>query len=212
RQPDGRYLVQDTKLARSARVTALLQLAAYAEQLERVGIPTADTVELLLGDGTVSEHRLRDIGPVYRNRRDRLHRIIRERLDAPTFVAWGDPRYTVCGHCDTCEAEIESSRDVLLVAGMRVTQRAKLAEAGIDSIDQLASSTRPVDGIGDTALAGLRAQARLQLEAIPESPPPYEVADASVLAAIPAPDPGDLFFDFEGDPLYTEGEDRKSVV
>jgi hypothetical protein len=32
------------------------------------------------------------------------------------------------------------------------------------------------------------------------------VADASVLAAIPAPDPGDLFFDFEGDPLYTEGD------
>src|SRR5690554_877591 len=58
RQPDGRYLVQDTKLARSARVTALLQLAAYADQLERIGIPTAETVELLLGDGTVSEHRL----------------------------------------------------------------------------------------------------------------------------------------------------------
>jgi predicted RecB family nuclease len=206
RQPDGRYLVQDTKLARSARVTALLQLAAYAEQLERIGIPTAETVELLLGDGTVSKHRLRDIAPVYRNRRDRLHRIIRERLDAPTFVAWGDPRYTVCGHCDTCEAEIETSRDVLLVAGMRVTQRAKLADAGIESIDQLAASTGSVDGIGDTALAGLRAQARLQLEAIPESPPPYEVADASVLAAIPAPDPGDLFFDFEGDPLYTEGD------
>src|SRR5690554_6076706 len=137
RQPDGSYLVQDTKLARSARVTALLQLAAYAEQLERIGIPTADTVELLLGDGTVSEHLLRDIGPVYRNRRDRLHRIIRERLDAPTFVAWGDPRYTVCGHCDTCEAEIEASGDVLLVAGMRVTQRAKLADVGIHTIDQL---------------------------------------------------------------------------
>src|SRR5690554_3653920 len=206
RQPDGRYLVQDTKLARSARVTALLQLVVYAEQLERIGIPTADTVELLLGDGTVSEHQLRDIAPVYRNRRDRLHRIIRERLDAPTVVAWGDPRYTVCGHCDTCEAEIEASRDVLLVAGMRVTQRAKLAEAGIATIDQLATSTGPVEGIGDGALAGLRAQARLQLEAVPESPPPFEVADASVLAAIPAPDPGDLFFDFEGDPLYTEGD------
>src|SRR5690554_1970168 len=206
RQADGRYLVQDTKFARSARVTALLQLVVYAEQLERIGIPTADTVELLLGDGTVSEHQLRDIAPVYRNRRDRLHRIIRERLDAPTVVAWGDPRYTVCGHCDTCEAEIEASRDVLLVAGMRVTQRAKLAEAGIATIDQLATSTGPVEGIGDGALAGLRAQARLQLEAVPESPPPFEVADASVLAAIPAPDPGDLFFDFEGDPLYTEGD------
>ncbi|MHA6670243.1 TM0106 family RecB-like putative nuclease [Homoserinimonas sp. A447] len=206
RTPDGRYLVQDTKLARSARVTALLQLAAYAEQLERIGIPTADTVELLLGDGTVSEHRLRDIAPVYRNRRDRLHRIIRERLDGNHFVEWGDPRYAVCGHCDVCEAEIEASRDVLLVAGMRVTQRAKLSCAGIRTIDQLASSADPVDGIGDAALAGLRTQAQLQLEAIPESPPPYLVADAAVLAAIPEPDPGDLFFDFEGDPLHTEGD------
>ena len=206
RTPDGRYLVQDTKLARSARVTALLQLAAYAEQLERIGIPTADTVELLLGDGTVSEHRLRDIAPVYRNRRDRLHRIIRERLDDNHFVEWGDQRYAVCGHCDTCEAEIETSRDVLLVAGMRVTQRAKLADAGIRTIDQLASSAGSVDGIGEAALAGLRAQAQLQLEAVPESPPPYLVADAAVLSAIPEPDPGDLFFDFEGDPLHTEGD------
>ena len=39
RQPDGRYRVQDSKLARHARVTALLQLAAYAEQLDRLGIP-----------------------------------------------------------------------------------------------------------------------------------------------------------------------------
>ncbi|HWU58211.1 MAG TPA: DNA helicase, partial [Microbacteriaceae bacterium] len=30
RQGDGSYLVQDTKLARTARVTALMQLAAYA--------------------------------------------------------------------------------------------------------------------------------------------------------------------------------------
>jgi uncharacterized protein len=206
RQPDGRYLVQDTKLARSARVTALLQLAAYAEQLERIGIPTADTVQLLLGDGTVSEHRLRDITPVYRNRRDRLHRIIRERLDDTAHVALGDPRYTVCGHCDTCEAEIEASRDVLLVAGMRVTQRARLAEVGIHTIDDLAASTGPVDGIGEAALASLRGQAALQLEASEEEPPPYLVADASALSAIPEPNPGDLFFDFEGDPLYTEGD------
>ena len=34
---------------------------------------------------------------------------------------------------------------------------------------------------------------------------PVVVRDAVSLAAIPEPDPGDLFFDFEGDPLYTEG-------
>src|SRR6185312_3901031 len=34
RQPDGSYAVHDTKLARHARVSALLQLAAYGDQLE----------------------------------------------------------------------------------------------------------------------------------------------------------------------------------
>ena len=210
RTPEGRYLVQDTKLARSARVTALLQLAAYAEQLKRLGVPTADTVQLLLGDGTVSEHRLRDITPVYRQRRKRLHQIIRERLNDTDLVAWSDVRYTVCGHCDVCEAEIEATRDVLLVAGMRVTQRSKLADADIRTIDEFAASSGPVDGIGDAALNALRQQARLQLTAslsdVAHTAPPIEVIDPAALSAIPAPDDGDIFFDFEGDPLYTEGD------
>ena len=95
RQPDGRYLVQDSKLARRARVTALLQLAAYAEQLERTGVPCADTVELLLGDGTTSVHRLDDIAPVYRLRRERLEQIVADRLAEEGPVAWGDPRYAL---------------------------------------------------------------------------------------------------------------------
>src|SRR4051794_13614234 len=33
---DEGWLVQDTKLARTARVTALMQLAAYVEQLQRI--------------------------------------------------------------------------------------------------------------------------------------------------------------------------------
>ena len=210
RTPEGRYLVQDTKLARSARVTALLQLAAYAEQLKRLGVPTADTVQLLLGDGTVSEHRLRDITPVYRQRRKRLHQIIRERLNDTDLVAWSDVRYTVCGHCDVCEAEIEATRDVLLVAGMRVTQRSRLADADIRTIDEFAASRGPVDGIGDAALNALRQQARLQLTAslsdVAHTAPPIEVIDPAALSAIPAPDDGDIFFDFEGDPLYTEGD------
>lgn len=207
RQGDGSYLVQDTKLARTARVTALMQLAAYAEQLDMIGVHPAETVQLLLGDGTTSEHRLEDIVPVYRKRRARLHQLIDERLNDPNDAAveWGDPRYTVCGHCDECEAHIQSSRDVLLVAGMRVTQRARLAEAGISTIDQLAGSVGEVDGIASSTLAAMRSQASLQLEAVEGSPPPIEVHNASAIAVLPQPDPGDIFFDFEGDPLYTEG-------
>ena len=221
RQPDGRYLVQDSKLARRARVTALLQLAAYAEQLQRVGVPCADTVELLLGDGSTSVHRLDDIAPVYRLRRARLEQIVAERLADDGPVAWGDPRYELDGRCPTCDLEVQAHRDVLLVAGLRTTQRAALLEAGIETIDALAASEGPVPGILDATIENLRIQARLQLEAEaaaavadasglrspddPPLPPPVVVRDAVSLAAIPEPDPGDLFFDFEGDPLYTEG-------
>jgi uncharacterized protein len=222
RQPDGRYRVQDSKLARHARVTALLQLAAYAEQLERLGIPLDDTVELLLGDGTSSEHRLDDITPVFRQRVARLKQLVDERLADSGPVAWGDPRYSHDGRCPTCELEVQANRDVLLVGSLRVSQREALAEAGITTIDALATSSGPVPHLIDSTLDNLRAQARLQLVAetaeleaaasglrpagAPPLPPPVEVRDAESLAAIPAPDPGDLFFDFEGDPLYTEGD------
>lgn len=221
RQPDGRYLVQDSKLARRARVTALLQLAAYAAQLDRLGIPRADTVELLLGDGTTSSHRLDDIEPVYRLRRARLEQIVAERVADDGPVAWGDPRYTLDGRCPTCDLEVQAHRDVLLVAGLRTTQRTALFDAGVDTIDGLAASEGPVPGILDATIENLRIQARLQLEAEtaertadaagtrspddPPLPPPVVVRDAASLAAIPEPDAGDLFFDFEGDPLYTEG-------
>jgi len=207
RMPDGRYRVQDTKLARTARVTALLQVAAYAEQLRRMGVHVDDEVELLLGDGGVSRHRLADIVPVFHTRRDRLLSIVAERVAAPggAPVEWGDPRYSVCGHCDVCQEQIELSRDVLLVAGMRVSQRARLAEAGIHTIDELTMTSGPVAGMAESTLAGLREQARLQVEAVDGAPPPIRVHNPDALAALPAPDDGDIFFDFEGDPLYTEG-------
>ncbi|HEY8281509.1 MAG TPA: TM0106 family RecB-like putative nuclease, partial [Leifsonia sp.] len=116
-----------------------------------------------------------------------------------------DPRFTVCGRCDTCDAEIQAARDVLLVAGMRVTQRERLLQAGISTIDALAASRGPVDGMAEGTLEALREQAALQVQARPDAPPPVRVFNAPVLAVLPHPDEGDIFFDFEGDPLYTEG-------
>ncbi|GAB3124436.1 TM0106 family RecB-like putative nuclease [Glaciibacter psychrotolerans] len=210
RQSDGSYLIQDTKLARRATVTALLQLAAYAEQLERIGVRPAATAELLLGDGSVSVHRLSDIAPVYRARRARLLQMIDERIAADEPVSWGDTRYSVCGRCVSCEAEVQSHRDLLLVAGMRVTQRARFAAAGIHTIDELAASDsgvsgQSVEGIAENTLTTLRNQAQLQVGAIPGEPPPVQVCNPAALAVLPTPNPGDIFFDFEGDPLYTEG-------
>ncbi|KQP57457.1 bifunctional RecB family nuclease/DEAD/DEAH box helicase [Agreia sp. Leaf283] len=200
------YSVYDTKLARKAKITALLQLAAYADQLQQNGIPTSETVHLILGTGKTTSHRLRDILPVYRRRRARLQQLVDDRVADSEATPWGDPRYTACGRCAACAEQVERTRDVLLVAGMRLTQRARLRAAGIQSIDQLAVATGPVAGLAQSTLESLAGQARMQLE-----PPAsgqalsWQIADPAPLAAIPVPDDGDIFFDFEGDPLYQEG-------
>jgi len=196
RQPDGRYRVQDTKLARSVKVTALLQLAAYFDQLKRLNVPADETVELILGTDEVVPQDVNDILPVYRKRKARLHQIVHERATAEKAAEWGDHRYSVDGRCEFCEPEVEASRDLLLVAGMRLAQRAKLIDAGIVTIDQLA--------VAEDAPAGLRQQAALQLQATGPIPP-FVMFAPELIGHLPEPDPGDIFFDFEGDPLYREG-------
>ncbi|WP_029144740.1 TM0106 family RecB-like putative nuclease [Microbacterium luticocti] len=232
RGDDGRWVVQDSKLARHARVTALMQLAAYVDQLDANGIPRADRVELLLGDGTTSVHAVDDLMPVFRLRRERLRALIADRRPgdpAHPAIAWGDDRgelgVLACGRCPTCDLEVIAHRDLLLVAGMRPVQRERLRAAGVTTIDELAAASTPPQRMSDETFTMLRTQARVQLaspagvpDPEPESGPGaragspavpgYEVVFPKALGALPRPDDGDIFFDFEGDPLYTEGDAR----
>lgn len=200
------WRVQDSKLARRAKVTALLQLAAYAEQVQRLQLGVSDEVDLILGDRSRSIHRLADIAPVYRQRRARLIALIRGRHDDPIAAQWRDARYAHCGKCAWCSHEIESRRDVWQVAGLTGTQWSRLGAAGIETLDELAETPpgTAVDGIGATTLDSLRTQARLQQRARAGEPPPVEWVRPAALAALPDPSTGDIFFDFEGDPLYSE--------
>ncbi|MBF4562021.1 TM0106 family RecB-like putative nuclease [Microbacterium sp. VKM Ac-2870] len=224
--PPSRWVVQDTKLARHARVTALMQLAAYVDQLDRLGVPRSERVELLLGDGSTSTHAVRDLMPVFRLRRERLRALIADRDiaagDRGAPISWGDDRgalrVVACGRCATCDAEVVTHRDLLLVAGMRPVQRDRLRADGISTIDQLAAADAAPERMSADTFAGLRTQARLQLDspaggvrqAVTANEPPvptYEVVFPKAIGALPRPDRGDLFFDFEGDPLYTESAD-----
>ncbi|PRY58079.1 uncharacterized protein BCF74_1131 [Knoellia remsis] len=205
RTDDG-WLVSDTKLARHASVPALLQIAAYAAQLRSADIPTAPVARLVLGSGLSTDHLLDDILPVYAARRERLESVLAEHAAGSEPAAWGDPRWLACGRCEVCEVEAETARDVLLVAGVRLPQRRRLMDAGVNTIEALATRTDPVPDVRESVLARLREQARLQLvqEADPDARVVAEVVSAEALRAMPAPSEGDVFFDFEGDPLWRE--------
>ncbi|WP_082297434.1 TM0106 family RecB-like putative nuclease [Microbacterium sp. GCS4] len=212
REDDGRWRVQDSKLARTARVTALMQLAAYVDQLDRLGVPRSDEVDLILGDGTLSTHRVDDLLPLFRVRRARLRALIADRrIDDPSpdaALAWGDDRgnleVVACGRCATCEEQVVAHRDLLMVARMRPVQRARLRGAGIQTIDALAEAVSPPEGMNADTFETLRSQARLQLRAEEDDTPTYDVHYAAAIHTLPVPSRGDIFFDFEGDPLYTE--------
>lgn len=217
------WQVQDTKLARRARVPALLQLAAYAEQLERLGVPVHPEGKLLLGDGQASSHTLADIAPLFRSRRDRVVELIADSLArsdehvTPWPASDESSRVHVCGRCAVCEEEVERFRDPLLIANVQVGQRGRLLRAGLRTIDDIARA-RPaicngsvrVPGIGQQVLERVAWQAELQCEGEHLSVPPVRVVDPGTLAGLPEPNAGDLFFDFEGDPMYVEYDDSGS--
>lgn len=212
REPDGTWSVRDAKLARNAQPTALLQVAAYADQLARAGVPVARQVELVLGDGVVTRHAVADLVPVYRERRARLQEVLDTHRAEAGPVRWGDERWSACGRCSLCTAELEARRDVTLVAGVYERQRTVLQAAGISTVDELAAAPDDleVEGLSPAALAKARLQARLQVEqetrnADPTRPTvvPWALTHPEHVAALlPPADPGDIFFDFEGDPLW----------
>ncbi|RDH77912.1 TM0106 family RecB-like putative nuclease [Mycolicibacterium moriokaense] len=203
-----RYRLRDTKLARSVKVEALLQLAAYAETLQAAGVPVADEVELVLGDAATAGYRVDELVPVYRPRRAELERLLDGHLAGGRPVSWEDEHVRACFRCPECTAQVREHDDLLLVAGMRASQRARFIDAGITSMTQLAGHAGPVAELPARTVTALTAQARLQTTPRVEGKPPFEVIDSQPLNLLPDPDKGDLFFDFEGDPLWTvDGRD-----
>ncbi|OBA58188.1 nuclease [Mycobacterium sp. 1100029.7] len=201
---DGQqYRLVDTKLARSPKVTALLQLAAYADALTGMGVSVAQEAELRLGDGSVMRYRVCDLIPVFRSQRALLQRLLDDHYAAGTAVRWDDEGVRACFRCPLCAEQVQANDDLLLVAGMRVSQRDKLIDAGITTVAELAAHRGPVAGLAGSVLGKLTAQAKLQVLQRDSGVPRFEMVDPQPLTLLPEPDPGDLFFDFEGDPLWT---------
>lgn len=219
-----RYAVHDAKLARRTKVRALLQLAAYADQLVAARVDPTDQVHLVLGTGETTSHRLADLLPVFRRRRARLLELLDTHVADDGPVRWGGDRYQACGRlrdCPDCAEAAAASRDVLLVGGVYEPQRVRLAAAGLTTIDALAAAQDPPEGMAAGRFEGLRAQARLQLglddgdgsvplDHLPEGADPdgpdarlrWQLVATDAIDHLPAPSPGDIFFDFEGDPLW----------
>lgn len=207
---DG-WLVCDAKLARQAKPKALLQLGAYAEQIRKQGLPLSSTVSLLLGNGERADFQVADVLPVFLERRERLRQLLASHQGGGQPASWGDESIVACGKCAECKHAAEQSNDLILVAGLRMEQRRKLRSADLVTIGDLAAATSKPQGMAQATFDKLRAQAALQwtqMQAGEGAPVVFELTSSApeTLSRLPGPSAGDLFFDFEGDPLYDEGD------
>jgi uncharacterized protein len=216
--------VWDSKLARSAKDAALIQLAAYVDQLNLLEVPVSPEVRLILGDGTHSIHDVTELLPNYWDARSTLLALMAERQSDPLPVPWADERYVACGtkNCPACREQIHLNDDLFQIAKIRAAQRSKLRVAGFTTMTDFANASRQevlrrTSGISPDTAAQLHLQASLQLATLthPEGTPAWEILSPKILDNIPAPSPGDVFFDFEGDPNYQEcdsdGRGRSSL-
>ena len=204
KQPDGTYEALDTKLARSAKPAYILQLLFYNEQLARIQGREPAHIHVLLGNGEQESFQPEEFAAYYRRVRSRLERFV---ADPPPTEPYPVDHCGICAFKPVCDAYWDSIDHLCRVAGVYRSQIEKLAAAGITTLAELGRApAEPVPaGISADTWAKNREQAELQLHARETGVDAYRLLQPqpeSGFSLLPDASPGDLFFDFEGNPFW----------
>jgi predicted RecB family nuclease len=216
------YEVADTKLARSAKASAILQVCSYVEQVHRVQGTEPKRLHLVLG-GSARETKSFQVSDFMA-----YYRTVKASFEAA--VSTGEAVYPVTArypdpveHCDVCawvvdcKAQRRADDDLSLVANITSKQRRALKARGISKRRELAvldpaSLVPRLDGVSAEALDRVERQARIQVEGEDAREPRHELLEPELdedgnlvpdrgFLVLPEPSPNDLFFDIEGDPF-----------
>lgn len=198
------FEVMDTKLARSVKPYMVLQLCIYSDALADVQGQLPDQMHIVLGNGNRETLKVSEFIHYYRAAKARLEERAALNGEAAETYPWPVAHCANCRLNEECESRRETDDHLSRVAGISRQQALKLEETGITTSAELASavdSQRPAT-LAMASFDKLRRQARLQL--LPE-PGEFELLEPQPgkgFAMLPDPDPGDVFYDIEGDPLW----------
>jgi uncharacterized protein len=198
------YEVADTKLKRRPHPKHVLQLVLYSDLLAEIQGVAPAFAHIELGTRERATLRLADYAHYARAARARLEGFVAD--PAPT-------RPMPCADCGLCRwaAHCESvwaAEDSLFtVANISRGQVKKLEAVGITTMAALAGLDHPIHGMAETTRQRLVTQARLQY-ARKTGAPAHELRapePGKGFDLLPAPQPGDIFYDIEGDPHHEGG-------
>jgi uncharacterized protein len=206
------YEAVDTKLARSTKAGAIIQLCFYSDLLAQIqGIEPAN-MHVVLGGNCEGERF-----PVQRY--IAYFRWIRKQYEE----AWEThpPTYPepvehcqVCAWDQVCDQQRHRDDHLSLVAGISRNQRRELERRSVNTVVGLANLNLPVSPsirrVSKAALSRIHEQARIQVQGREEHRVCHELLEpveaGKGLTILPAPSPGDLFLDLEANPyVFDDG-------
>ncbi len=201
------YEVVETKLARSTKVRAVIQLCHYSLLLSKIQGTDPDWMHVVLGGGSLPEKFLTSHYLAYFRKIKREY----EEASACSKSTYPEPNEhcRVCDWYGQCDRQWRDDDSLTLVANISRNQRKALGEREVSTLTALAELTLPVspkiERIGKQALLNIREQARVQLEGRNSKQPIYEflepIEPERGLAKLPLPSAADIFLDFESAPF-----------
>jgi uncharacterized protein len=196
------YEVLDTKLARSPKAPAILQLCSYSNHVARIQGAVPEAFHLVLGNGERRSFRFANYSAYYRMVKKLFDQAVD--LEPDTYPEPVD----YCSECrwiTRCSGQRRADDHLTFVAQMRRDQIKKLRQNEIPSLTSLAESepSLKVTGIASPSFVRLQDQAAMQLEKKRTGESSYKILERPGpgygLERLPAPSKGDIFFDIEAD-------------
>ncbi|WP_027443693.1 TM0106 family RecB-like putative nuclease [Erythrobacter cryptus] len=204
------YEPVDTKLARSAKASHLVQLGLYARMIAAIQGRAPRRVHVALRDGRRETFRLADFDKVLSAAMARFMQFVSSDTGGTAPEPCAACR--LCPWREHCGGLWEAAEHLSRVTGLGRPQASRLRDAGVATLTALAALPDgfKVPRMAPATLDRLRAQARLQVARRAGGDPVVELLPLEPgrgFTLLPPPDPADLFFDLEGDPLEDGGRD-----
>lgn len=201
------YEAVDCKLSRTTKAETILQLCFYSELLTDAQGHEPEFFHVIRPHTNYEpeSHRFSQYAAYYRY----VKRALKNAASAngktyPEVV----PHCGICRWWKHCDQQLRKDDSLSFVHGVSRLQRKELAIHSVSTLQGLATLPVPLpfqpSKGGMESYRRIREQARIQLEARTSNQPKWEILPLELgkgFFRLPAPSPGDLFFDFEGDPF-----------
>jgi predicted RecB family nuclease len=206
------YEVQDTKLAKNTRAGTILQLSLYTELIGILqGVMPQQMHIVKPGDPFETESfRFNDFQAYYRYVKNSLMTVIANAPE-PSYPE-PVPQCDACKWWKDCDAQRHADDHLSLIANIRSLHIGELQKKDIQTLEQFAKRDIPFPGKPEygnlDTYHTIHSQAKIQWEGRIQKKPLYKLtspAEGRGFARLPEPNPGDVYFDIEGDPFYDQG-------